>query len=477
MYLVNLLRKPNNPSRPLTQCWNNALFMDQVLNALSKLESGRAETVWTAAGIHKLWEALRSDAQLMMGMVQGLARVKISTQKGSERISCWVRDLLTRSICHELEQDAKLPDDWAEQLLGLAESIMQQANAFEDSADNIRNAAQFQHTFISLSISLVTHSLNYNHLTHPHRHIAEKIVHSCILPHATPIFSPLLFACTYPSHLTNTPSYELPLQLDIVLSHATALKLHGFSQLEEPLLREALAVTEQAGNSSAVEQDVINTMISVLEDALIATYVTPRKPSPNSRYSLATKARTGHDTFLNVDPENTPGRSIRSKTTTTWSKKIRIESESPSPEASPLQSIPLRDSPTNTPSLRRKPSTNSSPYTKVRRPPRFARNGEQSPSSSKTYHPSRSPSTPTGRRKMKGGTAALAGPSKRKANISPSPQKTTKPNTNRRATFTGYPVRKKPRKDDRDELDLFATSEASSPMMSMHESSCDELLL
>ncbi|KAG9007375.1 hypothetical protein FRB94_014402 [Tulasnella sp. JGI-2019a] len=73
-YLVSLLRKPNTPSKPLTQSWAEPDFVEEVTNCVHRLDSKSQADFWRSRAVHGLFLVL-SDPKAQLHLILNLAKL------------------------------------------------------------------------------------------------------------------------------------------------------------------------------------------------------------------------------------------------------------------------------------------------------------------------------------------------------------------------------------------------------------------
>ncbi|KAG8880740.1 hypothetical protein FRB98_004757 [Tulasnella sp. 332] len=258
-YLVSLLRKPNAPSKPLTQSWAEHMFVDEVTTCVQQLDSKSRLDFWRSRAVHGLFLVL-SDIGAQLHLVSNLAGLPRLTGPTRARLCSWAEAILstyTQGIGNHAAQPSVISNVFNIDHLGslvseLSQHVKRRVSDDEDSDDEDEDdAGQITSLVTSLSTIALTLAHQSNHtvdlqLNRESEWKIREIMHT-ISPSATPAYFDALIRAVFFSPQTlsqdqvqleqedNTSTISDPL-IERILTYADALHKTGLSTLEFALL-------------------------------------------------------------------------------------------------------------------------------------------------------------------------------------------------------------------------------------------------
>lgn len=267
-YLVHLLRKPNQSSRPITSVWSDLQFTEEVISAISRVDLEDQEELWCSVAVKALFSAVSEAPKLCLvaafaAFCAGPARGRF----GKRQLRTWVEQILCVSVLFQTSQTFEYDTERELEEVDLGaclNDISVSMGAWVDAGPLSSVAEFFRDTFICIAI----HTLSISHSDKRERSKSAEAIVTLLSPLASTTspssFNPLMSAF---SEAFPAPP-DVPRCVDLALSHARSLQEEGLHRMEAALLAAALNALENEETPAASKGEAANQSIRSLHTML-----------------------------------------------------------------------------------------------------------------------------------------------------------------------------------------------------------------
>ncbi|KAG9018981.1 hypothetical protein FRB90_007561 [Tulasnella sp. 427] len=239
-YLVHLLRKPNNPSKPINSAWSDIELTEEVISALSRADLEDQEELWSAVAVRELFAAVSEEARLCLATAFSAFCADCGRQRSRTQLRTWVEQILCTRLAQGFNDGTYLEEvDIGVYLRDICTSMA----TLVDQSPRSSVAEFFRDVFICLAVRALS-------VSHPvdteNAKSRENIVH-LLFP-----FNPTTSPASFNSLITAIsdsfpPELRVTCAVELIANHAQTLEEGGLHRMEGALL---------AAGVNALENDV-----------------------------------------------------------------------------------------------------------------------------------------------------------------------------------------------------------------------------
>lgn len=267
-YLVHLLRKPNQPSRPITSAWSNLQFTEEVISAISRVDLEDQEELWCSIAVKALFSAVSEAPKLcLVAAFAAFCAAPARGRFGKRQLRTWVEQILCVSVLSQTSQTFGYDTerDLEEVDVGTClNDISVFMGAWVDTGPLSSVAEFFRDTFICIAV----HTLSVLYSDKRERPTSARAIVTLLSPLASTTspssFNPLIsaFSEAFPAPL------DVPRCVELALSHVRPLQEEGLHRMEAALLADVLNALENEEAPVASKGEAANQSVRSLRTAL-----------------------------------------------------------------------------------------------------------------------------------------------------------------------------------------------------------------